>query len=355
MSLTSFSQLTQNILKSNRHELALPYRMTFILTSQCQLRCRICNIWTKSPAQELTLEEISRFFTHASHLSWINLSGGEIFLRRDIDQIFEVILRKCRNLHILNFPTNGFQTDTIVRSAKNLIAISKGTPKIFVTISLDGPPEVHRRIRGNEHTWDHAINTFQQLRQLRSRQFHVYLGMTLQPQNIDLIAETIRSVNNVASHISIDDFHFNVAQHSEHYYANTDIPLAPTQITWERLSNIITERKHKFFDPISFIEKKYQLHAKTYLATGRSPIPCQALGASFFMDPSGLVFPCVIYNKIIGNVKNFDYDLKKLWATEQRRSTRADIIKRECPQCWTPCEAYQSILANIIPKKAKKQ
>ena len=353
MSIPSFCKLAHNIFRSNFGELPLPYRMTFILTSQCQLRCQMCNIWAKDTNGELSLDEISKFFDHANHLSWINLSGGEIFLRNDIDQIFEIILSKCRHLHLLDFPTNGFKTDAIVSSIKKLIASSVGTPKIFVTISLDGPPEVHAKIRNNPIAWQHAVETFKQLRLMRSKQFNVYFGMTLQNQNMTLVEETVNSVNKTISSVSIDDFHFNVIHHSEHYYDNEDMSNADTEKLWKYLSDITNQRKHKRLDPVAFIEKKYQSLSKTFLTTHKSPILCQASGASFFMDPMGKVFPCSIYNKIIGNIRDYEYNLKKLWATSLRQETRKQILKGKCPQCWTPCEAYQSILGSIFPKKIK--
>jgi radical SAM protein with 4Fe4S-binding SPASM domain len=75
---------------------------------------------------------------------------------------------------------------------------------------------------------------------------------------------------------------------------------------------------------------------------------CHALSASCFIDSWGNVFPCTIYNKKIGSLRDVDYDLNTLWHSEQAKQLQQEIWHDQCPQCWTPCEAYQSILGNAL-------
>jgi hypothetical protein len=39
--------------------------------------------------------------------------------------------------------------------------------------------------------------------------------------------------------------------------------------------------------------------------------------------------------------------LKGLWDSEKRRDLRTDVVEERCTHCWTPCEAYPSILGNL--------
>ncbi len=64
--------------------------------------------------------------------------------------------------------------------------------KIVVTVSLDGPPEVHDRLKGKKGSWERALETFAALR--REKGVEVFLGMTLQRENIDLRHDTIAAV-----------------------------------------------------------------------------------------------------------------------------------------------------------------
>ncbi|MFH1245880.1 MAG: radical SAM protein [Candidatus Omnitrophota bacterium] len=345
--MNKFFHLAKNIAVSNFAELKRPYRITYILTHKCQLRCKMCNIWSKSPGKELSLEQIRRFFSQSNGFSWINLSGGEIFLREDLMDIIDTIFKHCRRLYLLDFPTNGFQPDLVERNVQKIISLYH-PPKLLVTVSLDGTPEEHDRIRGMGGAWEKAVETFRRLRGLRSRGFDVFLGMTLQAANEDKFQETFASVDKRIGGLSYNDFHINIVQQSAHYYNNDSAGQPDRQRLWDSLNFINRQRKSSMTNPVAFLEQRYQLLARAYLDTGKIPVGCQALGASFFMAPDGTVYPCSIYNKPIGNIADSGYDINKLWNTSARAGLRKEIRQGNCPQCWTPCEAYQSILANIL-------
>ena len=80
----------------------------------------------------------------------------------------------------------------------------------------------------------------------------------------------------------------------------------------------------------------------------QTPIPCKALSASVFIDPSGDVYPCVIFNKKLGNIRKVEYDLGRIWRSDATKTVREDIVKMDCPHCWLACEAYQSILGRFL-------
>jgi len=308
----------------------------------------MCNIWQEHKEEELSVAQIKKFFKNFCKFSWINVSGGEIFLREDLLDIFDIILTTCKDLYLLDFPTNGFQTKLILEVINRLLVNYK-IPKILVTISLDGPQKLHDQIRGVEGSWDRAVETFRQLRKLRSARFNVFFGTTLQPANIGKFDETVKSVEEKIGNIRYNDFHVNLIQYSPHYYKNIDTSDSNDyDKLWPQLERIIRRRKIFLFSPIGFLEYEYQKLARIYLSEKKTPITCQAFSASFFMDPEGNIFPCSIYNKSIGNIVDFDYDINKMWDTVSRYRIREEIRKQKCPQCWTPCEAYQSILANLF-------
>jgi radical SAM protein with 4Fe4S-binding SPASM domain len=222
-------------------------------------------------------------------------------------------------------------------------------PKIYMTVSLDGPQHLHERIRNKPGSWERAVETFKRLRKLRSKHFNVFFGMTLQAANLCSFRETLDAVRERIGDISCDDFHVNMVHSSKHYYGDSDVAENFDKMAlWESLNQISKSRKNSFFDPVRFLEKQYLKHAKIFLKDNSSPVLCQALSASFFMDPIGNVYPCSIYGKKVGNITDFNYDIYKLWNTEIRSSLRKEIRKAKCPICWTPCEAYQSLLANFF-------
>jgi radical SAM protein with 4Fe4S-binding SPASM domain len=298
---------------------------------------------------ELAHDQIKHFFGKSNMFSWINLSGGEIFLRKDLLHIIETIVANCKHLYLLDFPTNGQDTERIVSLTKNILKFR--LPKVLITISMDGPAEVHDQIRGATGAWVRAVKTFAELKKFRNRKFDVFFGMTLQQSNLGRFQETVEAVNKNIGGVGHNDFHINIIQGSDHYYGNAaDLKDKDTAAFWKNMNEIIRLRKYSQFNPIGFLESRYQELSRHYLKNNITPIPCQALSASFFMDPYGNVYPCSVYDKPVGNIRDFDYDIHRLWRSALRKETRILIKNRACPNCWTPCEAYQSILANIIPK-----
>lgn len=341
--------LLKNIALSNISELKMPYRMTYMLTYRCQFSCAMCGIWRKDPDEEMSLREIENFFKKSGGLSWINLSGGEIFLRPDLPGILRTIDKHCKNLYLLNFPTNGWLTETIESTVKEALDAC-AFPKLMITVSLDGPPALHDSIRNMPGSWEKAVETYRRLRLLKSRRFDVYFGMTLQDANAEAFEESVEAVRKKIGNTSSNDFHVNVAHTSEHYYGNAKMDVLTKKEDVIRAVSRIKELRGRGINPVRFIERRYQSMSLDYLRSGKTPLPCEALGASFFMDPSGTVYPCSGFDRPVGNIRDFGCSLKKLWDSDERVLSREKIIKGKCPGCWTPCEAYQSIMANLLKR-----
>lgn len=345
--------LAARILHSNIRELSFPYRLTYAVTSRCQARCAMCNIWQQPSDNELSLSEIDALFRTADRFSWINLTGGELFQRPDIEDILLAIIRRSRDLYLLNFPTNGFQTEEIV-AAVDTILKRTSLPRLIVSVSLDGPPELHNNIRGISECWDHAIQTFSQLRERRSRRFSVYFGHTMQAANLGKFDETLHASNQALENVAVDDFHFNLAHTSSHYYGNAgDTALPDPKRAVAEIERIRKQQSPKVLDPVAFIEQRYQRHVRDYLSNGRGPFVCQAAGASCFIDPTGLVYPCSVFDAPLGALRDNNMDFQGLWRSTTRTLTRELIRNSQCPGCWTPCEAYQTLLANLLQRKRR--
>lgn len=341
-------KLGSRIVQSNLYELPLPYRLTYSVTNRCQAQCAMCNIWRKPPENELSLAEIDLLFSMANDFSWINLTGGELFQRPDIIDIFLTIIKRSPDLYLLNFPTNGIQTSEIVSTIDTILSHTT-LPRLIVSVSLDGPPELHDAIRGVSDCWRNAINTFYKLRERRSNRFSVYFGHTIQSANLGSFDETLSACHDVLGDVTANDFHINLAHSSGHYYDNAGTGALPdAERSIREIERISKQRTQKLFDPIAFVERRYQKQTQYYLKYGRVPFACQAAAASCFIDPSGTVFPCSVFNAPLGSLREYDMNLYRLWHSAPRASTRKSIINNDCPGCWTPCEAYQTILANLL-------
>ncbi|MGQ9611072.1 MAG: radical SAM protein [bacterium] len=70
-----------------------PKEATIAITYRCNLRCSMCNIWQQNTTSELSAEEYKKF---PSSIGLVNITGGEPFLRRDIDKIIEILANNNR-------------------------------------------------------------------------------------------------------------------------------------------------------------------------------------------------------------------------------------------------------------------
>jgi radical SAM protein with 4Fe4S-binding SPASM domain len=300
----------------------------------------------------MSTAEIELFFKQSNQFSWVDLTGGEPSLRKDFVEICSAIGTYCKNLILLHFPTNGLLTDKIVR---DVLEIKKNCPpfKIIITVSTDGDEQSNDEIRGIPGGWRKQIETFQRLRDIKG--VRVVFGMTLSPFNYDRFEKTYKSLQNAVPHLTPHEFHISLMNFSDSFYDNMALKkdLEKTG-RMEHLRNEMLKVTQQYKQMIGFpttpstvLEHLYMRLAKTFLKTGRTPLPCHALKSSCFIDPSGEVYPCITYNHPLGKLRNHNYCLQNIWNLEKTKHLQADIWDLQCPQCWTGCDGYQTIMGNL--------
>jgi radical SAM protein with 4Fe4S-binding SPASM domain len=82
-----------------------------------------------------------------------------------------------------------------------------------------------------------------------------------------------------------------------------------------------------------------------YLRTGKTDITCSALTLTTYLSEKGEVYPCTIWNKPLGNVRESNFALMPIIEAARQKGIQKAIRSRKCPNCWTPCEAYPAIAA----------
>lgn len=346
-------ELARKSFVSNIKDLNFPMKLNYVLTYRCNAKCVMCNIWKKKESAELTLEEIKKFFSVSDKFSWIDLSGGEIFLRDDIVEVNEIILRSCRSLYLLHFATNGFLPEKIIPTVNDILKLKP--PKLLMTVSLDGYRQLHDKMRGIPGGFTRAIETFKRLRGMNSRSFKVFLGMTLTEHNLLEVERSFAGFKAEIPDLKYEELHINIAQRSGHYYDNMGLSTPDPHALYRVIIDMQNKQKRNILSPINYLEKKYLKLSEIFLQDKRCPQECQALSSSCFIDPSGNVYPCNMYDKMIGNIKDYEYDLARLLSTDKAVRLRAEIKDGVCPQCWTPCEAYQAIIANFLGMRRRKR
>jgi len=337
----------RTIASANLRSPALPYKVTFAATYRCNFRCQMCNIWQKRSVDEMTPDEVRQFFTRWPQFRWVHLTGGELFVRRDIEDVVAAIQESCGSLFLLNFPTTGWFGDRTVALVERALARRPG--RLMVTVSVDGPKTLHEQLRGLPGSWDRAIDTFRRLRCLHRSNFQAVIGMTLVAQNVGAVDDTIDAIRAEVPDFTRADLHLNVAHESAHYFDNAGSVDAGDRGALARAVESHRRLNAPARHPVSFLEDRYQALVPVYLETGRSPMPCAALSSSCFVDPHWNLYACSIWGEQVGNLRDAHFDLEALWRSERRKALRAQVEDEQCAQCWTPCEAYPTILEHVAP------
>jgi MoaA/NifB/PqqE/SkfB family radical SAM enzyme len=317
-----------------------PFKATVVLTERCDCRCEVCWIWKKPKGPEPSPADVARLLREAGSIRWLNLTGGEIFLRDDVAEVVEAAHAAEPRLAVLDFPTTGQRTDRIVPVVERVARL--GVPRVYVTVSLEGPPALHDELRGRPGAFDRALETFARLRRVRG--VSTYLGFTMSARNESALREAVAAVSARVPGFSEREIHVNVVTLSGHYYDNLDAGVRAPSDPRRTIRRVLAARRSRP-GPTDWLESTYLGLVPRHAKTGRSPLPCKSLSASVFVGADGQVRPCTVYDRPLGNAyaRPLPELLAASVAVEARRAVRDDA----CPGCWSPCEAYQTILTNL--------
>ncbi len=137
--------------------------MHLYLTNGCNLRCKHCYMESKTPkSNELTTEEIKELLVSFAEYGGknVNLSGGEITLRKDLIEIIDIAVGL--GLKTKLYSNGTLWTDELVTKLKS-INNSFSEHSINVQISIDGfSEESNAKIRG-KGSFAKAISTVEKL------------------------------------------------------------------------------------------------------------------------------------------------------------------------------------------------
>ncbi len=317
------------------HRPSTPTRVVMDLTRRCNLRCEMCNTWRIEPAHELDPGEIRRVLGRLPRLTWLDLTGGEPFLRADIAEVFDAVLDAAPALRVLHFPTNGWFGERTVEVARQ---VRRRRPEValIITVSVDGPRDVHDRLRGRAGSFDRALATYRALEAIEG--VETYIGTTVTASSEATLPALGQALRDELPGFSPSSWHWNWLQISPHFFANGHLDALPRG---DGLVRAHLERRGLPRNLVDLMELVFLLNLEFYRRGEPSGIVCQALRSTLFLSPEGDVYPCHVYDRPLGNV--LQTDIQTLWRSDEVKAARRDIERLACGGCFTPCEAYPAL------------
>ncbi|MCS7259844.1 MAG: radical SAM protein [Anaerolineae bacterium] len=324
----------------------LPFSLVVSVSFRCNSRCQTCGVWRK-PSDDMSAAEWERVFARVGRtLVYITFTGGEPFLRRDLDEIVLSAYRHCRPA-VITIPTNGLLTQRIVEGVQQICAGAPHT-QIGINLSLDEVGERHDVLRGVPGNWRRALETWHALKALQPRY-----------PNLLLTVHTVISKFNVARFYELyadltalqpDSYITEIAE--ERVELDTvGWQITPTATEYAPLADFLTRQASRAAQrgparlTQAFRAEYYQL-AKRILFERRQVIPCYAGWASGHIAPNGDVWSCCMRAESVGNLRAHQYDLRAIWQSEPMGQLRRSIYRQECA-CPMANASYANMLLHL--------
>jgi len=323
----------------------LPINYTISLTYSCNSKCQTCRIY-KRKANELKLLEYKKIFLSLKKSPyWVTFSGGEPFLRKDINEIVKSFYDICEP-KIINIPTNGILTTQILHHVKEICEHCKKA-QIIINLSLDGVEEQHDRIRNFTDGYKKAINTYNELKALEFTNLSVGIHTVVSKFNINHFS----AIANHLMNLNPDQYITEIAEERNelqtmgmdftpdivHYRAVADFLI-------HRIKNTRTEKRINRIAQAFRIE--YYNLVKTLLRDKKQVIPCYAGITSCQISPDGDVWVCCIKATSLGNLRDNKYSFSKIWFNRFMNNEREEIKIQKC-FCPMANVAYTNMLMDI--------
>ena len=299
-----------------------------IVTYRCNAKCYMCNTWQHpSKKEEEFGPELAEKLPEG--LKFINITGGEPFLRDDLDQIIEKALNKTRRLVI---STNGYFTSKIIRLAE------KFGNRIGIRISIEGLPAANDELRGIKNGFDHGLRTLINLMAMGIKD--IGFGITVSDRNAKDMIELFRLANAMGVEFA------TATVHNSYYFHKHDNKIDDRQMVANEFEKIAVELL-KTNRPKNWFRAYFNMGLARKVRGQKRALPREVGTDMFFIDPSGNLLPCNGSDEpmIMGNLYRQSFD--EIWHSEQARKVR-ELVKN-CPkQCWMIGSASPAMKKRII-------
>ncbi|MCP9612866.1 radical SAM protein [Coprobacter tertius] len=293
-----------------------PTDASIILTYRCPMRCKMCNIWENPTEKEKEIkpEELKKL----PQLKFINLTGGEPFVREDLDKIIEICYTRSPRVVI---STSGWFEERIV-------SIAQKFPNIGIRISIEGLSHKNDELRGRTGGFDKGLRTLLTLKRMGLKD--IGFGCTVSNNN----SQDMLSLYQLSKALGME--FATAAFHNSYYFHKDDNVIINKEEVCNNFTQLI-KWQMKENHPKSWFRAFFNMGLINYIEGGRRMLPCEAGTMNFFVDPYGDIYPCngleeKYWMNKMGNIREAA-DFMEIWTSDQACKVR-DMV-RKCPKnCW---------------------
>ncbi|MBS3151728.1 radical SAM protein [Candidatus Woesearchaeota archaeon] len=331
-----------------------PISLIHFVTNRCNARCKHCFIDFDHPdvfKGELSLEEIEKLTkSFGRSMLNVNLTGGEPFLRKDFFEIVKLYFNNA-NIKSVYITTNGMFTKLTKDFLDKFIA-SRINGNMIISFSIDNFEQQHDENRRVKGLYQNTLRTYELVKSYNKPNIMANIAITVTDHNYDKVIDLYHYLKNEKG---VNSF-TAIAMREEGVIKNID-PEIKKRIyeTYIKLTSLIQEDMLKretkgYKDGLqgTLLNAKNMIMYKNIADTYMRPkyiSHCPA-GALFgVIWANGIVYPCEILNKPLGNLRDYGMNFMELWKNEQTKDVKKFIKDTDC-NCTFECAWAINIISN---------
>ncbi|MHB1390001.1 MAG: radical SAM protein [Thermoleophilia bacterium] len=314
---------------SKEHKPPMPFDCVVAVTYRCNSRCLMCNIWNEDSGDDLDAALLAKL---PDSLRYVNLSGGEPFLRSDLPELVRIIKVAAPAARII-ISSNGL----VKRSRETMSLIRSVDPNVGLAISVDGMGATHDRVRGVPGAFEKAVALVRDLK--ADGMQNLRLAFTVFDENV----RDFSAVYELSRELDVE-FTSAIAQGSQHYFKASGFqPVDPVEL--RRQFNAVATRELRTATPKRWARAYFDSGLFDFASGSGRPLQCRAAGDFFFLNPAGEVYACNVLDLPLGNLR--DSSFAEVWSSPTAVAARERVAACDMG-CWMICTARAAIKNNPL-------
>lgn len=330
--------------------------LLFYVTSRCNLRCKHCFYLDElNKHEEMSLEEIERVARGLNPLSFVRMTGGEPFLRKDLPEVIHAFYQHA-GVRRMGLISNGTRPEWAERAIRGAFERSPGLT-LDAGISVDGLEAAHDEIRGLKGSFEAAKKTAQALVGLKNEfpGLLTSLVLTVTSKNEGQLDEFYEEVSSWG----VDRLSVNHVRGKVHDSSLLEVSFERYQAFARRCEEYHLQRDGGWKAGLQRAKNRIARRSIEEVVSGKpSAVPCLAGSAIGVLYSDGEVSLCEMLEgeleavdgvpasrPALGNIRDAGHDFYRIWHSDNAENCRRWIQATNC-SCSHECFLTASILFN---------
>lgn len=329
-----------------------PLHLTLFVTGACNARCRHCFHWKEVAAavkgpSAAEVDALAASAARMGPLLWVSFGGGEPLLRRDLPELARSF--GSRGLRHLAIPTNGLVEGSQHETVQAILDDNPDT-YLSVSVSFDGPPEIHDRIRQVPGGHARSMASVRAYREQSRGQAHLGVGVivTVSAENQHVLSAHLEEL---VDELRPDNVTINLARGDALDRSLLEVDVSRYLEVVAVKQRLMEQGRLPYFDfpmaRLAVARDRLMYEHVAGVAAGRTQahLPCTAGSLSAVIFEGGEVHPCEMLGRSLGSLGEVGWDLSRLWTRPEAQALRRQIKDTHCSCTWE-CAQADNVLFN---------